>query len=420
MRVYKFGGASVKSAEGVKNLTRILKNQSDDLVIVISAMGKTTNALEKVVNAYLDLQNDEAISLLIESKTYHTEIIRSLFDNSNKETILTRLDEIYNITIEFINNNRRLEYDFCYDQIVSAGEIASTSIVSNYLNSIGIPNTWTDAREVIRTDSTFREANIRFYESGVRLNDALDFSKNKIYITQGFIGGNAAGETTTLGREGSDYSAAIIAALSNAESVTIWKDVPGVLNADPRIFNDTKLLSAVSYKEAAELSFYGAQIIHPKTIKPLHNKNIPLYVKSFVEPQSQGTVIEGNSVLEKQMPVFILKKNQVLISILPKDFSFALEETLGVVFNMLLKHRIKVNLIQSSAVSISVCVDDTRYVQPTIEEFMNDYDVRYNKELELLTIRNYTTDTIDKYTEGKQVYLSQKTRRTIRLLKESK
>jgi aspartate kinase len=420
MKVYKFGGASVQSGDGIKNLAKIVAGESGNLVLVISAMGKTTNALEQVVNTYLNLQTTQALDLLNQSKEYHLNIINNLFEESDCNGIKAELNQHYNNIAGFIKQNRRFEYDYCYDQIVSLGEMVSTRIVSFYLNYIGIFNTWLDTRLLLKTDSTFREANIRFDESGVKLRETLDFSITPIFLTQGFIGGNSSGETTTLGREGSDYTAAVIASLIDAESVTIWKDVPGILNADPRIFDGTKLLPAVSYKEAVELSYYGAQIIHPKTIKPLQNKNIPLYVKSFIDLETDGTVIEGNRVIEKEMPVYIFKKKQVLISISSKDFSFALEETLVNVFNMLLKRRIKVNLIQSSAVSISVCVDDTRNVQPAIEEFMNDYNIRYNKDLRLLTIRNYTDDMISKCTRNKRVYLVQKTRRTVRILMADK
>lgn len=421
MKVFKFGGASVQSADGVKNLAQIVASEPNSLIIVVSAMGKTTNALEEVLNVYLDLHPYEARDLLNQSLQYHNVIINNLIEKeSDRNDIKKVINEHYDKVAEFIIHNRRFDYDFCYDQIVPLGEMVSTTIVSAYLNHIGQVNMWLDATNVLKTDSTFREANINFNESQAKLNEAINGSGISKFVIQGFIGGNTAGEATTLGREGSDYTAAVVASLVNAESVTIWKDVPGVLNADPRIFSNTMLLPAVSYKEAAELSYYGAQIIHPKTIKPLHNNNIPLYVKSFVEPGTKGTVIEGNSVIEREIPVYILKKNQVLISILSKDFSFALEETLVEVFNMLLKHRLKINLIQSSAVSISVCVDGSRNVSPAIEELMTNYDIRYNENLELLTIRNFSAETINKCTQGKQVYLTQKTRRTVRILMESK
>lgn len=416
MKIYKFGGASVQSADAVKNLAKIVAKEKGKLVIVISAMGKTTNALEQVLQAYFSLQNVEAQALLNQSKQYHIDIIINLFDKDDSIGIISEIEDLYTSVTDFMKNNRRFEYDYCYDQIVSLGELVSTRIVSIYLNHIGIFNTWLDVRRFLLTDSTFREGNIRFDESGVKLRESLDFSVTPIFLTQGFIAANTSGETTTLGREGSDYTAAVIASLIDAQSVTIWKDVPGVLNADPREFDNTQLLPAVSYKEAVELSYYGAQIIHPKTIKPLHNKNIPLYVKSFINPDAEGTVIEGNKVIERETPVYILKKNQVLITISPKDFSFALEETLVDVFNMLLKHRLKINMIQSSAVSISVCVDSSNKVQPAIEELMTLYNVKYNEALKLLTIRNYTDEIIGERVQGKQVYVIQKTRRTVRMV----
>ena len=419
MKVYKFGGASVQSADGVKNLAKIINNEPGCLVLIISAMGKTTNALEKVINTYINLNITEATEFLNESKNYHFEIINQLFDEEKSNLLKFEIDELCDGVSVFMSTNRCFEYDYCYDQIVSLGELLSTHIVSNYLNHVGISNIWLDARQLLRSDNTFREANIHFDRSEANLNKAIDFSHSSVFLTQGFIAGNKAGNTTTLGREGSDYSAAVIGSLINAESVTIWKDVPGVLNADPRIFENTKLLSAISYKEAAELSYYGAQIIHPKTIKPLQNKNISLYVKSFIDIGSKGTIIGGNKVIELEIPVYIIKNNQVLISILSKDFSFALEETLTEVFNVLLRHRLKVNLIQSSAVSISVCVDNTRYVMPAIEEFLNDYDVRYNENLQLLTIRNYTDEMIAEYSKGKQVFIEQKSRRTVRILMDA-
>lgn len=415
MKVYKFGGASVKDANGVKNVCNIIGSTDGNLVVVVSAMGKTTNALERVLNAYLDNNSDLLKQELDELKEYHASIIRNAFERP-EQPLFEMEATIEGLTYFLAVNNKR-DYDFCYDQIVSVGELISTKIVANYLQSQNIDAEWIDVRTILRTDSTYRDANVDFDKSAELFQNTVDFNNNRIYLTQGFIGANYKGYSTTLGREGSDYTAAIIANLLDAESVTIWKDVPGVLNADPRIFNDTVHLPSVSYKQAIELAFFGAQIIHPKTIKPLQNKSIPLYVKSFVDPSAAGTEVAAYISKIDAVPVYILKKHQVLISVEPKDYSFALEDAWIKVFTILQKHRLKANMVQNSAISISFSVDgNNHYFDEAIEELMSSFKVRYNENLNLLTIQNYNDYILESYTADVEVLLMQKSRRTARIL----
>jgi aspartate kinase len=309
------------------------------------------------------------------------------------------------------------KYDFEYDQVVSHGEIWSTLIVEAFLRSTGLNAKWIDARELLITDDRFRDANIHWGESSVRIKKAIDFSKNQIFLTQGFIGGTIAGQSTTLGREGSDYTAAVIANLLDAECVVIWKDVPGILNADPKWRTDAIRLSEISYKEAVEMTFSGAKVIHPKTIKPLHNKNIPLYVKSFINPQERGTIVKADAKPEKIVPIFIRKEDQVLISILPKDFSFAMGDNLSRVFHSFIINGIKVNLVQASAVSIDVCVDDDRLkVDSLIKDLAQEFKTIYNDEAEMLSIRHYTKEAINSITLDREILLEQRTRRIVRFV----
>ena len=414
MIVYKFGGASVRSAEGIKNIISIISNVKDDLFIVVSAMGKTTNALESALDAFMKADKQTALARFAEVENFHKNIMYELFENTVSPTkeIEIIFDEVKELIINGIGN----DYDMWYDRIVSYGEIISTAIISIYLRENFIDNKWLDMRKLLVTDSNFREANVNMKESQKRLKAAADFSQTKIYIGQGFIGANNKGEPTTLGREGSDYSAAVVANLLDAESVTIWKDVPGILNADPRLFPDTVLIRELTYADAVELAYSGAQIIHPKTIKPLENKEIPLYVRPFSAPDEQGSVIKKQTNYSIDVPVLILRDNQILVSLRPRDFSFVLEESLPRAFAVMNKHRLKVSLIQSSAVSISVSVDNTRYVAAAIDELANDFKVSYNENLELLTIRG-TNETIEKrLTDGRKIFLSQHTRRIARFL----
>ena len=413
MKVYKFGGASVRSAEGIKNIIRIVSTVKDDLFIVVSAMGKTTNAMELVLDSFMKADRKAALEKLSEVEAYHKGIIDEIFSRPEQAYLVVNplFDELKNL----INKGVGDEYDRWYDQLVSYGEVISTRIVSAFFAESNIDNTWLDMRKLLVTDSNFREANVRMIESEERISKAADFSKCKIYIGQGFIAANTKGDPTTLGREGSDYSAAVVGNLLNAESVTIWKDVPGILNADPRLFPDTVLIPKLTYHDAVELAYSGAQIIHPKTIKPLQNKQIPLFVKPFSTPKEAGSVIY-EAAPQIEVPVLILRKNQVLVTMRPHDFSFVLEESLQKAFAVMNKHRLKVSLIQSSAVSISVCVDNTRYLPEALDELSNEFKVNYNEKLELLTIRGKNEKVIEQTTSGRQVLLSQHTRRIARYL----
>ena len=411
MKVYKFGGASIKSPEGIRNVKAIIGLSQEPLVIVVSALGKTTNALETLLNMYFE--NDPAVeSQLLKIEKEHYSILEELVGPGMGEEILApQFAELRHQ----ISGRLKGSYDFCYDQLVSYGEILSTRIVYAYLAKEGVDIAWLDARQLVATDSNFREAGVNLEETERRFRKAMA-GRSENFLIQGFLGGNVDGFATTLGREGSDYTAAVIANVIGAESVTIWKDVSGMLNADPKQFKNAVHLPGVSYQEAVELSFFGAQIIHPKTIKPLQNKSIPLYVKSFQNPLSDGTVINAEAT-SGQVPVYVIKNNQVLISIRPKDFSFVLEESLSEVFPILAKNRVKINMIQSSAISISICVDGVkRYIQPAMEELKTKFNVLYNDNLELFTIRNYRVGEAERVTANRKVFVLQKTRRTLRLL----
>ena len=417
MKVYKFGGASVRSADGIRNIVRIVSGVEDNLFIVVSAMGKTTNALEVVLDHFMKANRRAALLKLSEVETYHHDIITELFTDPAKG--LEAVDLLFSDLRMYVSHAVGADYDRWYDRLVSYGEVICTSIVSAFLAESGIDNKWLDMRELLVTDSNYREANVRMDDSQERLMLAANFSQHRIYISQGFIGANIKGDPTTLGREGSDYSAAVVGNLLNAESVTIWKDVPGILNADPRLFENTVLIPEMTYLDAAELAYSGAQIIHPKTIKPLENKKIPLYVSPFGNPTEMGSVIKATVEKPISVPVLILRKNQVLVTVRPRDFSFVLEESLSKAFAVMNKHRLKVSLIQSSAISISVCVDNTRYLADALDELGNDFKVNYNEGLELLTIRGITDDIVQKTTGGRVILVTQRTRRSGRfLLKE--
>lgn len=420
MKVFKFGGASVKDAEAVKNVATILKQYPDqNIVVVLSAMGKTTNALERLTNAYFFSEENKkgetenAATILEEIKKYHFDIIEQLFPDKNHSIY----NEINNAFVELdwaIEEPPTHSYDHEYDQIVSIGEIVSTKIVNAYLNQAGIKSKWQDVRDFIQTDNTYRQGNVD-WELTQRLSQTLATSEG-ITVTQGFIGGTSENFTTTLGREGSDYTAAIIAFTSNAESVTIWKDVPGVLNADPKWFAETKKIEHLSYHDAIELAYYGATVIHPKTIKPLQNKKIPLYVKSFLNPKEAGTIInEDQSSLP--LPCFIFKVDQVLISISPKDFSFIVEENFSAIYKLFAEKQVKINMMQNSAISFSVCIDnDANKLPDLIKTLQKEYRVLYNQNLELITIRYYDQATIDRVTMDKKVLLEVKSRYTVQLV----
>lgn len=421
MKVFKFGGASVKSAEAVRNVANILRRfPNESIIVVVSAMGKTTNALEALTDAYF-YGKGNAVQLLEDIKKFHFDIIGQLFPDKSHVVY----NEISNTFVELdwaIEDEPTHAYNHEYDQIVSIGEVLSTKIVSAYLNEAGVANKWLDVRDLIQTDNSYREGKVDWDLTQSRVNEILlpylngGSPEGRIVLTQGFLGGTSENFTTTLGREGSDYTAAILAYTTNASEVTIWKDVPGVLNADPKYFDETKRIDQISYYDAIELAYYGATVIHPKTIKPLQNKKIPLYVRSFLHPGETGTVIND---IQAPLPVpsFIFKVNQVLISISPKDFSFIVEENLSNIFKLFHELQVKVNMMQNSAISFSISVDnDERKVPELIRVLQDDFRVLYNENLELVTIRYYDQATIDRVTTGKQVLLEQKSRHTVQLV----
>jgi aspartate kinase len=417
MKVFKFGGASLKDAASIKNVATVLQHyQKQKLTIVVSAMGKTTNALENLCDAYY-FQKGDVNKILNEIKDFHFNIIHQLFADKQHPIY----NEVSNLFVELdwiIEENPVHSYDQEYDQIVSLGEIVSSKILSLYLNEVGIKNNWMDVRDVLQTDNNYREGKVDWEISQTNaLENLLPlFTSKHIVITQGFIGGTSENYTTTLGREGSDYTAAILAYCTNAEEVIIWKDVPGVLNADPKWFNDTVLIPQLSYQDAIELAYYGATVIHPKTIKPLQNKNISLYVKSFVSPEEKGTLI-NNEQAGLPTPCFIFKVNQVLISIAPKDFSFIAEESLSNIFGLLASLNVKINLMQHSAISFSVCTDFNEQKTPKVIELLQkEFRVLYNKDVELATVRYYDKATIDRVSTNKEVLLEQRSRYTIQLV----
>ncbi|MGE0090318.1 MAG: aspartate kinase [Bacteroidales bacterium] len=411
MIVYKFGGASVKDANGVKNLAEIVEKSDKNLVIVVSAMGKTTNALEEIVRlSFNDLSDCK--NKIDQLHNYHLQICQAIFPDKAAE-IYKILENNFSLIYSLASDKTLNQFDLKYDQIVSYGEIISTQIVSNYLNFIGLANKFVDIREVFITDSTFREAKVNLEVSSLNAVSVFDGKKNRIYLTQGFIGRSNSGFITTLGREGSDYTAAILANFLDAEKMVVWKDVEGVLSADPQYFKDPQRLNKISYQEAVELAYFGAKVIHPKTLKPLHNKNIPLHVKSFINPEGPGTTVEDYKEYDQDLPIYILKKDQMLISLFPKDLSFVIEDGLSEIFQYLSQHRVKVNLIQNSAISISFCIDNSYVeIKELLEHLQKEYKVLYNQNLELLTIRHYSEKDVEKLTAGRKIFIEQRSRHT--------
>lgn len=415
MRVYKFGGASVRSAEGVRNLCDIAGSCDGELLIIVSAMGKTTNALEVVVDGFMSDDKAKAFEALTVSENYHREIIAGLWGNDGRlESVEQHFSNLRSVlTAETAQES---DYNKWYDYIVSHGEIVSTTIIAEYIASTGADCRWIDMRRCFVTDHRFRDANINLEASRQLLNDAI--SGAKISIGQGFIGATPDGEPTTLGREGSDYSAAVAAHLLDAESVSIWKDVPGILNADPRIFPDAIYIPELTYLDAIELAYSGAQIIHPKTIKPLQNKNIPLYVRPFSDKTQPGSVIKGEIDHQVDVPILIVKHNQIMMSVRPKDFSFVLQERLLDVLHLLEEYGVRPNLIQSSAVNLTLSVDNVRQIAKIIDALGNEgFRVVYNDGMELLTIRGYTPEMYEQYNSQGEILLTQKTRRMVRFLR---
>ena len=414
MRIFKFGGASVKDAEGLKNLIKVLQKVGyDNTLVVVSAMGKTTNAMEVVVSTYFENKSDLPL-VFQEVIKYHTDILSDLFPNSH-HPIFKKVTSLFNEAQEFLVRNKSPKYNFVYDQVVGYGELVSTTIISAYLNEVGIENTWLDVRNLIKTDNSYRDTKVNWEKTQHNVLSEVD--SKKLNITQGFIGSDDHNFTTTLGREGSDYTAAILAYCLNADSVTIWKDVPGVLNADPRYFKETQLLNRISYREAIELAFYGASVIHPKTLQPLQRKEIPLHVKSFINPENNGTIVAKGIDIEPKVPCFIVKKDQVLMKLSSLDFSFIVEDSISELFKLLHEYKMKVDLIQSSAISFSVCVDN-RFgrLQELLDVLKSRFKVVHHEGVSLYTIRHFTDEAIESLFNGHDVLLEQRGKETLQLV----
>ncbi|SFE19032.1 aspartate kinase [Thermophagus xiamenensis] len=408
MQVSKFGGASVKDANAVRNLVRIVEGLEKPLVVVISAMGKTTNAMEALVESYFSGNDAELKERFRNIIAYHEKIAKDLFGEVDIPELRPFYDCVESLS-QRLEQQPSLHFDYEYDQIVSYGELFSTLLVNAYLKYSGIRTQWIDVRQILKTDDLYRNANVDWSLTNKLMAEAFTFEEVDVYVTQGFIGGTISNITTTLGREGSDYTAAIIGHVMDAERVTVWKDVPGVLNADPRIFPNAQKMDTLSYAETIELSYYGAQVIHPKTLKPLQNKQIPLYVKSFLNPDLPGTIIQqegGNN----NMPIYILRKNQVFLTLSPRDFSFITEGNLSEILAVFNEFHVRINLLQTSALNFTACVDNGRELMPLLEKLKEQLVVRYNDNVELLTIRHYTQSIIEEKLKGRTVIDSQITR----------
>ena len=410
MKIFKFGGASVKDAEGVKNVALVLESQGfENCLLVVSAMGKTTNALEKVVENYFAKQDYQ--TEIEKVKQSHLEISNGLFNE--KHPVFAEISLFFDDIESFLRRNKSPNYNFVYDQVVSCGEMISSKILSEYLNDIQFKNTWLDARDYLKTDSNYREGNINWEETQKNIST---LNGNQSYVTQGFIGSEANNFTVTLGREGSDYTAAIFAYCLNADEMTIWKDVPGVMTGDPRKFENVELLSHISYEEAIEMAYYGASVIHPKTLQPLKQKNIPFYVKSFVEPKKPGTKVgisENNELTES----YILKENQTLLNVETRDFSFIAEDHMSLIFKLLAKYKIKVSLMQNSAISLALCLEDKfGNVNDLNEELQQSFITQMTKNVSLFTVRNVNLDTLDQFYKDKKVLLEQISKKTFQMV----
>ena len=414
MRVFKFGGASVKDAEGIKNIYDVLQQVGfDDVLLVVSAMGKTTNALEVVIKNYFE-KSAELQSSVQDVKKYHNQILLDLFED-DKNAVFGAINQLFSDLESFLKNNKSPNYNFVYDQIVSFGEIISTTIISHYFNYKGLKNQWLDVRNFIKTDTTYRDAIVDWDQTQTLISKNV--KKKVLNITQGFLGSDENNFTTTLGREGSDYTAAIFAYCLNAESVTIWKDVPGVMNADPRYFENATLLNQISYREAIELAFYGATVIHPKTLQPLQRKEIPLFVKSFLNPSLPGTSVSKGADLEPHLPCYIVKKGQLLISLSSIDFSFIMEENISEIFGLFHQYKMKVSLIQNSAISFSVCIEDKFGNFNDLKNVLSKkFKVAYNDNVSLYTIRHFNEKAAEMVEKDKQVLLKQVSRETMQIV----
>ena len=421
MKVFKFGGASVKDAPAIENLKNILQRyENEQLVVVISAMGKTTNFLEKVLDAYYNAP-ENVPSLVSELRTQHETVAAQLMGADNP--FLPHSERIFTLLNEQLQRPTSDNFDYDYDRIVSFVELLSTTLIASYLNTQGLETQWLDARQLVRTDNTYREGHVDWTVTQKlvcnTINPYFQHRSHGIVLTQGFIAGTAENQTTTLGREGSDYSAAIMAYTLDAECVTVWKDVPGILNADPKRFADAVKIDTLTYHETVELAYYGASVIHPKTLRPLHNKQIPLYVKSFFHPENEGSRIsqEADSV---EVPSYIVKDNQLLISVSPRDFSIIGVENLSKILDVLSDYRVKINMIQNSALTFSVCTDNVPMrLQPCIETLQKEFIVKFNDGIRLVTIRHYDADSeknILKMFDNEEVIIKQSNRHTIQLV----
>lgn len=414
MRIFKFGGASVKDANGIKNLVKVLQYAGyKNTLIVVSAMGKTTNDLEQVIDSYFN-NKVELSAAITKVENYHYSILLDLFKTDSHDVFKT-VKSIFKDLNLFLKTNKSPDYNFVYDQIIGFGELLSTKVISTYLNTVDINNIWLDVRSLIKTDNYYRKANVNWGKTQEQIKTAI--SKNTLYITQGFLGSDANNFTTTLGREGSDYTAAIFGYTLNAESVTIWKDVPGVLNADPRYFEQTKLLENISYTEAIELAFYGASVIHPKTLQPLQQKEIPLHVKSFLNPENNGTIVNKTQGISPLMPCFILKRNQILISISTIDFSYIVEENISEIFTLLATYKMKVDVIQNSAISFSVCVENVfNNLEALLLHLKAKFKVTCHPNVNLYTIRHFNENVIKDLELNKKVLLKQQFQETVQIV----
>ena len=416
MQVFKFGGASVKDADGVKNVATVLRTMgSSDKLVIVSAMGKITNAMETITKAYFDDKSSlpEHIEYTI---AYHKEITDNLFEDGHE--VFEKIKILFAELKGFLAWNKSPKYDFVYDQIVCYGELISTTIISAHLNDQGLTNTWLDARRLIKTDSSYRDGRVNWEATQTAIKNNVN--PKGLSITQGFIASDSNNFTTTLGREGSDYTGGIFAYCLNADNLTIWKDVPGVLNGDPRVFKNTVLLHEIPYEEAIELAFYGASVIHPKTLQPLQRKEIPLYVKSFLNPSAAGTMVSSVSTLVPMVPCYIVKNNQVLISLSSLDFSFMVEDNIAEVFQLLSTYKLKVDLIQNSAISFSVCVDNKfNGLEKLVKQLKGKFKVRVTTGVSLYTIRHFTQDALDKFQQDKTVLLKQVAQSTVQLVTQN-
>lgn len=410
MKIFKFGGASVKDAESVKNVAVVLESQGfEKCLLVVSAIGKTTNALEKVVEYYFAKEDYHAE--IEKVKQNHLDISNGLFQENHP--VFAEISLFFDDIESFLRRNKSPNYNFVYDQVVSCGEMISSKILSEYLNDIQFKNTWLDARDYIKTDSSYREGNIDWEETQKNIS-ALNPQSS--YVTQGFIGSESNNFTVTLGREGSDYSAAVFAYCLDAEAMTIWKDVPGVMTGDPRKFKNVSLLSNISYEEAIEMAYYGASVIHPKTLQPLQQKNIPFYVKSFLDPSKPGTKV-GNTDKNRFEESYILKENQHLMRIATRDFSFIAEEHLSQIFALLAKYKIKISLMQNSAISLALCLEDKyNHIDELNKELQMAFDSEMVKNVSLFTVRNANLEDINKFYENKNILLEQISKKTIQVV----